>query len=80
MLSETPLRTRRHPILGRLELNEHDLALPYLSRSSGVSFESALLAQLFENDPTYVRSVQQKNSRSSRFGPNALPRGSSRAV
>jgi O-antigen ligase len=51
MLSDTSLRSPEvSPILEAIGLNEHDLALPYLSRISGARFNRAL-AQLLRNDP-----------------------------
>ncbi len=51
MLSDASLRSPEvSPILEAIGLNEHDLALPYLSRISGARFNRAL-AQLLRNDP-----------------------------
>jgi O-antigen ligase/polysaccharide polymerase Wzy-like membrane protein len=51
MLSDASLRSPEvSPILETIGLNEHDLALPYLSRISGARFNRAL-AQLLRNDP-----------------------------
>src|SRR6266487_2962016 len=51
MLSDASLRSPEvSPILEAIGLNEHDLALPYLSRISGARFNRAL-AQLLKNDP-----------------------------
>ena len=51
MLSDASLKSPEvSPILEAIGLNEHDLALPYLSRISGARFNRAL-AQLLRNDP-----------------------------
>jgi hypothetical protein len=51
MLSDASLKSPEvSPILEAIGLNEHDLALPYLSRISGARFNRAL-AQLLKNDP-----------------------------
>jgi O-Antigen ligase len=51
MLSDASLRSPEvSPILEAIGLNEHDLALPYLSRISGARFNHAL-GQLLRNDP-----------------------------
>jgi len=51
MLTEASLRSPEvSPILETIGLNEHDLALPYLSRISGARFNGAL-AELLKNDP-----------------------------
>ncbi|HWN65790.1 MAG TPA: O-antigen ligase family protein [Candidatus Binatus sp.] len=51
MLSDASLSSPEvSPILEAIGLNEHDLALPYLSRISGARFNRAL-AQLLRNDP-----------------------------
>jgi hypothetical protein len=54
MLSDAALRSPEvSPILETIGLNEHDLALPYLSRVSGARFNRAL-AQLLRNDPNLL--------------------------
>jgi len=51
MLSDASLKSPEvSPILEAIGLNEHDLALPYLSRISGARFNRAL-KQLLINDP-----------------------------
>ncbi|MFZ0916407.1 MAG: O-antigen ligase family protein [Candidatus Udaeobacter sp.] len=51
MLSDASLRSPEvSPVLEAIGLNEHDLALPYLSRISGARFNRGL-AQLLRNDP-----------------------------
>jgi O-antigen ligase len=58
MLSDASLRSPEvSPILEAIGLNEHDLALPYLSRISGARFNRAL-AQLLRNDPN-LRSFSE---------------------
>ena len=58
MLSDAALRSPEvSPILEAIGLNEHDLALPYLSRISDARFNRAL-AQLLRNDPN-LRSFSE---------------------
>jgi O-antigen ligase/polysaccharide polymerase Wzy-like membrane protein len=58
MLSDASLGSPEvSPILEAIGLNEHDLALPYLSRVSGARFNRAL-AQLLRNDPN-LRSFSE---------------------
>jgi O-antigen ligase len=58
MLSDASLRSPEvSPILEAIGLNEHDLALPYLSRTSDARFNRAL-AQLLRNDPN-LRSFSE---------------------
>ncbi len=71
MLSDASLRIPEvSPFLEAIGLSEHDLALPYLDRLPTL-LSIVLLRNCLEMIRTFNRSVKRKNSRSSRFGPNA---------